>query len=200
METDRTDATDALTPVSARTATTDGPGDTHDEALRLTRPARHDSSGRQVMVRFGTLVLRLPRYGRLAFRLSKDSRLTPAQRALVLGGAAYVLSPIDPIPGFIPVVGQLDCLAVVLLSLRSVLRRCRPEVAAEHLEATGLSLATIDADLATVRATAIWVARGVGRTVSRVAAGLLGAGRRAAGSPRLGPAVGAASAVGDAGR
>ena len=132
------------------------------------------------MARFGAVLLRVPRYLRLAYRLARDDRLTPGQRALATAGAAYIISPIDPIPGFIPVVGQLDDLAVLLLSLRKALRSCPPEVAAEHLRQTGVTLAAIDADLAAVRATGLWMGIKGGRLVGRAGAGLARAGRRCA--------------------
>jgi uncharacterized membrane protein YkvA (DUF1232 family) len=132
------------------------------------------------MVRFGAVLLRVPRYIRLAYHLTRDGRLSPAQRALAATGAAYTISPLDPLPGFIPVIGQLDDLAVLLLTLRTVLRGCPPELAREHLERTGLSLAAIDADLAAVRATALWVAAQAGRALIGAGRGLARLGGRAA--------------------
>lgn len=90
---------------------------------------------------------RLPAYTRLIWRLVRDRRLSRTQRALVLGGVAYLMSPVDLIPGFIPLVGQMDDLAVALWAMRSALRRLPPEIAAEHLDATGLTLAQLDDDL-----------------------------------------------------
>jgi uncharacterized membrane protein YkvA (DUF1232 family) len=110
----------------------------------------------------------------------RDGRLTPAQRALAASGAAYTISPIDPVPGFIPVLGQLDDLAVLLLTLRQALRSCPPELAEEHLGRAGLSFAAIDADLAAVRATAIWVVRRAGQVVGRSAVQLARLGSRQA--------------------
>ena len=108
-------------------------------------------------MKFGAMVMRLPRYGRLAYRLARDERLPAKQRATVGAGAAYVLSPIDPVPGFIPVLGQLDCLAVVLYSLRRVLRAAPPEIVNEHLAATGLSIEELDSDLRTIPKTLFWL-------------------------------------------
>jgi uncharacterized membrane protein YkvA (DUF1232 family) len=126
------------------------------------------------MIRFAAVLARVPRYLRLAYRLTRDERLTPRQRALAAAGAAYLAAPICAIPGFIPVVGQLDDLAVLLLTLRRALRSCPPEVAAEHLRQAGVTFAAIDADLAAIRATALWVALETGRLVHRVAGRLAG--------------------------
>jgi uncharacterized membrane protein YkvA (DUF1232 family) len=118
------------------------------------------------------MIMRLPRYARLAYRLAKDDRLTPTQRATVGVGAAYVLSPVDPIPGFIPVLGQLDCLAVVLLTLRRALRECPPEIAREHLEATGLAMEDLDSDLRTIPKTLLWIGFAAEGLATRVQAKL----------------------------
>jgi uncharacterized membrane protein YkvA (DUF1232 family) len=144
-------------------------------------------STRAVRVRFSALLLRVPRYLKLAYQLIRDDRLTPAQRALAAAGAAYTISPLDPVPGIIPVVGQLDDLTVLLLSLRQALRGSPPEIAAEHLGRVGLSFATIDADLQTVRATAVWLAQTGGKLVRRPPPGRHLPGRLHQAPPRLQP-------------
>jgi uncharacterized membrane protein YkvA (DUF1232 family) len=40
---------------------------------------------------------------------------------MLVAGVAYLLSPIDLVPGIIPGLGQLDDLAFVLLALKSAL-------------------------------------------------------------------------------
>jgi uncharacterized membrane protein YkvA (DUF1232 family) len=101
------------------------------------------------------LLGRLPAYGRLYWRLLRQGELGPGQQALALAALAYTVSPIDLVPGVIPVVGQMDDLAVALLGLRLLLRRMPPAAAERHLAAVGLSLAQLDADLATLGQTAL---------------------------------------------
>ncbi|HUR16989.1 MAG TPA: YkvA family protein, partial [Candidatus Limnocylindrales bacterium] len=67
---------------------------------------------------FTTLVKRLPRYAKLAWALARDPSLSRVRRAAVMAAAAYVVSPIDLVPGFIPVAGQLDDVAVALAAIR----------------------------------------------------------------------------------
>jgi uncharacterized membrane protein YkvA (DUF1232 family) len=65
-------------------------------------------------------------------RLARDGR-TP--RSLAVGLAvtgAYLASPIDLIPDFIPVIGYLDDAVVLGLVLRWTLRRAGPELVREH--------------------------------------------------------------------
>src|SRR5215216_3326312 len=88
---------------------------------------------------FGALIRRLPSYARLAWMLARDPRLSKARRAAVLAGAAYVLSPVDLIPGIIPVVGQLDDIAIALGVIRLALNGLKPEFRAQTLAAAHLS-------------------------------------------------------------
>ena len=68
-----------------------------------------------------------------ARRLWVALRHPAAPRWLKLGAALivlYVLSPIDLIPDFIPVLGVLDDLVLVPLAIRWLLKRLPPEIAA----------------------------------------------------------------------
>lgn len=58
-----------------------------------------------------------------ARRLRSDPRV-PRRAKLAIGFAAiWVLSPIDPIPEFIPVIGVLDDVVVIALALRYAARQ-----------------------------------------------------------------------------
>src|SRR5262245_61406496 len=98
---------------------------------------------------FGALIRRLPRYGRLCLALAGDSRLSRVRRAALLAAAAYVISPIDVIPGIIPVVGQLDDLLVAFAAIRLALDGLKPEWRAEKLAAAGLSQTDLETDIRT---------------------------------------------------
>lgn len=72
----------------------------------------------------GIDLVRLPNRLR---HLAVDPRTPRRARWWLIGLAVYVASPIDPIPDFLPVIGQLDELIVVPL----VLRRVRAMIPAE---------------------------------------------------------------------
>jgi uncharacterized membrane protein YkvA (DUF1232 family) len=74
----------------------------------------------------------LPNLLRLFTGLVRDPRVPLGSKALVLLGAAWVASPIDLIPEFIPVLGPLDDAVVVALILRHLLRTAGRGVVAEH--------------------------------------------------------------------
>ncbi len=65
-------------------------------------------------------------------RLLADPRVSGWRRAAVIALVAYLAMPIDLVPDFIPVAGQLDDAIVVALVLRVVLRAGGPELLREH--------------------------------------------------------------------
>jgi hypothetical protein len=77
----------------------------------------------------------------------------------VVGAAAYLVSPIDLVPGIIPVAGQLDDAAVALLALRFALRGLPAAARLQRLDAVGLTADELDQDLKTVRLGAGWMLR-----------------------------------------
>ena len=56
-------------------------------------------------------------------RLRRDGRLPLRARFALAAALAYVLSPVQLIPNFIPVIGQTDDLVVVTVALRYACRR-----------------------------------------------------------------------------
>jgi uncharacterized membrane protein YkvA (DUF1232 family) len=116
---------------------------------------------------FKELIGRLPRYARLAWRLGRDDRLPSWRRAALLAGAAYLASPIDLVPGIIPVAGQLDDAAAVILALKLALGGLPNLARQKALAETGLTRADLDADLRTIGATYGWIGRRGGRLAWR---------------------------------
>jgi hypothetical protein len=113
--------------------------------------------------------------------------LSRTRRAAVIGGAAYLVSPIDLVPGFIPVLGQLDDIAVVLASLRLALDGLSPTRRQAHLSAVGLTDVDLSTDLRAVGSTGAWIGRAGLRTGRRI--GVAGARAIGRGSRRLGGAT-----------
>jgi uncharacterized membrane protein YkvA (DUF1232 family) len=136
--------------------------------------------GRHPVAKLGETIGRLPRYLALARALARDPALPRWRKAALGAGLVYLASPIDLVPGIIPVAGQLDDLAAVLLGLRTALRGCTPEAAAAHLAAAGLVDGDIGRDLAIVRGAAGWVAGRVARTTVRIGSASIRTAARAA--------------------
>ncbi len=102
----------------------------------------------------GTLVRHSPRYVRLMKRLLADERLSALDKAPLVGAIGYGISPIDLVPGIVPVFGQLDDMAVMLGAIRFTLNRIPDDVANEHLMSVGLIRADVDDDIANCRRSA----------------------------------------------
>lgn len=117
--------------------------------------------------RVATMMRRLPAYLRLSWRLTRDPLLSRARRAAVIGAAGYLASPVDLVPGVIPVLGQLDDIAVALAAIRLALAGLSPERRRFHLEAVGLADEDLAADLRTVGAATAWIARAGVRATGR---------------------------------
>jgi uncharacterized membrane protein YkvA (DUF1232 family) len=61
-----------------------------------------------------------------------DPRVPVGSKVLLGGALVWLLSPIDLVPEFIPVLGPLDDVIVVGLVLRHLVRRAGPEVVQDH--------------------------------------------------------------------
>jgi uncharacterized membrane protein YkvA (DUF1232 family) len=65
----------------------------------------------------------LPACVTLLRRLRRDPRVPRSAKLAVVAAAVWVLSPIDLVPEFLPVIGALDDVVVVALALRWAARR-----------------------------------------------------------------------------
>lgn len=63
--------------------------------------------------------------------LLRDAKLTKFQRAKAYGALAYLFSPIDIIPDFIPLAGNEDDMLVLRLATKSLAKHKTPELEAE---------------------------------------------------------------------
>jgi len=139
---------------------------------------------------FAAMLRRLPRYARLAWAVGRDPAVSRARRAAVLGGAAYLVSPIDLVPGVIPVLGQLDDLFVVLTTLRLALDGLSPARRHAHMAAVGLSDGDLAADVRAIGTITAWLLRRAVLIGARVA--VVGGRALGHGAMRVGRAAGRA--------
>lgn len=65
-------------------------------------------------------------------RLLKDPRVPQRRKLLLAALIGYLAMPIDLVPDFVPVAGQLDDAIIVALVLRAVLRAGGPQLLREH--------------------------------------------------------------------
>jgi uncharacterized membrane protein YkvA (DUF1232 family) len=73
-------------------------------------------------------------------RLMRDPRLSRPRTLLLALAVGYLAFPIDLVPDFIPVIGQLDDAVIAALALRSVVRGAGEEAIREHWPGPDASL------------------------------------------------------------
>jgi uncharacterized membrane protein YkvA (DUF1232 family) len=79
----------------------------------------------------------------LLHRLSRERRLSRSRRLVLAACAGYVLFPVDLVPDFIPVAGQLDDAVVVGLGLRVALRGAGAAAVIRHWPGPAASLRVV---------------------------------------------------------
>ena len=87
---------------------------------------------------------------------ARDPRVPWHAKAVAAAVAAYALSPIDLIPDFIPVLGQLDDLIIVPLGILLAVRMIPPHLMAEHRAAATAATAQPQSNTGALAIIAIW--------------------------------------------
>lgn len=80
----------------------------------------------------------------LVRRLLGDNRVPRRSKLLLAALIGYLALPVDLVPDFIPVIGQLDDAIVVALVLRSILRAGGPTLLREHWPGPASSLNVLE--------------------------------------------------------
>jgi uncharacterized membrane protein YkvA (DUF1232 family) len=76
-------------------------------------------------------------------RLARDPATPRRQKLALVAIAAYLASPLDLVPDFLPVAGQADDAVLVVIALRWMLRSWGPEALERHWPGPGESLAVL---------------------------------------------------------
>src|SRR6202171_2672380 len=84
-----------------------------------------------VLSRAKEILVDVPRHGKLAYCLLRDERVPAAPKGVLLAALGLIVSPID-FPAWIPVLGELDMLALGILAGEAFIAACPEEVRHEH--------------------------------------------------------------------
>jgi uncharacterized membrane protein YkvA (DUF1232 family) len=85
-----------------------------------------------VTTRLAEYVLFGPRLVVLVFRLMRDRRVPARPKAVLVLLAAYLASPVDLIPDFLPGIGHVDDLILAAFALDQILNRIPDQYVREH--------------------------------------------------------------------
>jgi len=102
----------------------------------------------------------LPRYGKLTYCLYRDPRVPARNKGLLAAALVAAWNPLIDLPLWIPVVGEMDALAITVLAVRLFVEKAPPEVVREHEERIALGTSTFDQDVKEGMATARHRTRG----------------------------------------
>ena len=77
-------------------------------------------------------ITQLPSYFRLLLGLVSDRRVSKMDKFFVLAAAAYIVSPIDFIPDFIPFFGEVDDVFLLMIALQRLVNNSGRSVVLSH--------------------------------------------------------------------
>ena len=100
---------------------------------------------------FLPIAARAPVYGRLMFELAIDRRVPWARKAILGMAAAYVISPIDFIPDFIPFISRVDDVMVTIIALDLFLEGVPRELMIQKMYTLGIDGRELERDMEAAR-------------------------------------------------
>lgn len=86
----------------------------------------------------------LPNFLRLLGGLFADMRVSTTDKLLVAGAVAYILLPMDFIPDFIPFLGEVDDIFVLVLALQRLIANAGRAVLLDHWMGDPKQLGSLD--------------------------------------------------------
>jgi len=125
------------------------------------------------LMAFLPIATRIPTYARLVTALVLDDRMPAGRKALLAGAAGYLIVGRDLIPDYVPVIGGIDDLVVVVLAVDLFLEGVPDDLLEEKLDDLGIDRSEFDRDMAQVRRLTPSPVR---RTIRRVPGLVAGAG------------------------
>jgi uncharacterized membrane protein YkvA (DUF1232 family) len=113
-------------------------------------------------------IAQIPSYLRLMGGLLTDPRVSAVDKVLVGVAIAYVAMPIDLIPDFIPFIGQVDDVFVLVLAVRRLISHAGIRVIRDHWDGAMEDLHPT-ALQEVIAAAAFFLPRGIRRRLRKVA-------------------------------
>lgn len=86
----------------------------------------------------------LPNFLRLLYGLITDNRVQGVDKLVVAGAIAYILLPLDVIPDFIPFIGEVDDVFLLILAIQRLITNAGRAVVQEHWMGDAAELASLN--------------------------------------------------------
>jgi uncharacterized membrane protein YkvA (DUF1232 family) len=94
--------------------------------------------------RIKEILMLIPNYVKLLYRLVQDQKVPAQEKYILLATVAYVLSPLDFMPDFIPFIGQVDDVLLVALVLKRFMNSVDHQVLADYWDGSYDLLTSIE--------------------------------------------------------
>ena len=115
-------------------------------------------------------IKQLPNYLRLLGGLLTDRRVSMVDKLLVAGAIAYIAMPLDLIPDFIPFLGEVDDVFLLVLALQRLVANAGRPILQAHWSGTMEDLSDLNLKEA-LAAAAFFLPRGVRRKLKMIGRG-----------------------------
>jgi uncharacterized membrane protein YkvA (DUF1232 family) len=133
-----------------------------------TRPSDSPRTGAKRTVIY--YMKQLPAYLRLLGGLLTDRRVNPVDKLLVAGAMAYIALPVDLIPDFIPFIGEVDDVFILVMALQRLVSNAGRTVLLAHWTGALDDLADLNLKEA-LAAAAFFLPRGIRRRLKIIGRG-----------------------------
>ena len=158
----RASAAAAARKKRARTA---GTASSASKPRETAEPAETPRTGAKRTV-MGTMK-ELPNFLRLLGGLITDMRVSTTDKLLVAGAVAYILLPMDFIPDFIPFLGEVDDIFLLVLALQRLIANAGRAVVQDHWMGDPKQLGSLDLER-TLAAAAFFLPRRIRRRLKTI--------------------------------
>jgi uncharacterized membrane protein YkvA (DUF1232 family) len=125
----KTRGSTAARPSAARSGSTGRRTRQLPEELKVEGEARPRTGAKRTVM--GT-ISEIPNFLKLLYGLLTDSRVNNIDKLVVAGAIAYILLPLDLVPDFIPFIGEVDDVFLLILALQRLISNAGRSVVASY--------------------------------------------------------------------
>jgi len=108
------------------------------------------------------LLLDLPRHAKLTYCLALDPRVPTTHKAALAAALGLIVTPFVDVPMWVPVVGEMDAIALSLVAARVFIATAPAHVVEEHTRLIREGRSRFDRDLQEGQRAAVVLARHLG--------------------------------------